>query len=183
MSTADADARIADVWQRLGAAVGDRASPFRTPVVATSGRADAQVMVLRAINSARATLTFFSDVRADKMAAVAADPQVAIVAYDPAALLQVRLVGTATVASSGPVVEAHWAAVPPSARRAYSTALPPGTSLPNANFALAGDGRAGFAVLTVAIDAIDRLDLAGPDHVRVGSRRVAGRWHSGWRVP
>lgn len=174
---------LARAWRLLRAAVDDRHAPFRTPVVATvrgDGAADGRVMVLRAVDPAAATLTFFTDVRAAKAHEVAAP--LAVVAYDPAVRLQLRLRGIARVATGGAVVEAAWAGVPAAARRAYRTCVAPGTPVPTAAAELAGDsGRANFAVLTVAVAELEWLGLAG-DHRRAVHRAADG-WRGTWLVP
>ncbi len=139
-------------------------------------------MVLRAVDPLAATLTFFADARSAKVAAIAADPRVAVVAWDPAALLQLRLRGAATIATAGPAVARYWRTVPPAAQRAYRTVAAPGTPLAQPPAALADDVAA-FAVLTVAVEAMDLLDLATDGHIRVAAYRSDGRWQAGWSVP
>ena len=173
------------VWAMLAAAVDDPSSSLRTPVVATvhDGAADGRVMVVRAVDRDRATLTFFTDSRAAKVAAVTAAPQVAVIAYDPGARLQFRLCGVAEIAVAGAAVESAWATVPGHARRAYRTLAAPGTPSPGPTATLVeDDGRASFAVLTVTVDSIDWLDLASPGHRRAAYDRASG-WRGEWVVP
>lgn len=169
----------------LAAAVDDPLSSLRTPVVATvrGGAADGRVMVIRAVDRDRATLTFFTDSRAAKVAAVMATPQVAVIAYDPRTRLQFRLVGVAKITAAGAAVESAWAAVPPHARRAYRTLAAPGTPSTDPTATLGeNDGRATFALLTVTVDSIDWLDLATPGHRRAAYDR-ASAWRGAWVVP
>ena len=172
------------VWAMLAAAPGDPAAPLRTPVVATAagGVADGRVMVLRTVDRATAVVTFFTDTRAAKVAAIAAAPAVAVVGYDPATRVQLRLRGTASLVAGG-AADSAWAAVPPPARRAYRTVAAPGTAIATRAADLRDDdGRATFAVLTVAVTAIDRLDLTAP-HRRAAWQRVGDAWPGTWRVP
>jgi pyridoxine/pyridoxamine 5'-phosphate oxidase len=173
------------VWRGLAAAVADRASPWRTPVLASAGDAgaDARVVVLRAVDRDSARLTFFTDVRAAKVAAVAGQPRVAVAAWDPAVQRQLRLRGTAAVATAGASVDAAWAQVPLAARRAYRTLAAPGTPIPASGFAEGGDGHANFAVLTVVLDHVEWLDLAGPAHRRAAFACRDGGWTGSWLVP
>jgi len=126
-------------------------------------------MVLRGVDVAAATLTFFTDARAAKVAALTVDPRIAVVAYDPIAQVQVRLTGTAAIATEGRAVAASWREVPPAGRRSYTALPPPGTQLAGAR--LGQGARPAFAVLTVMVEMIDRLDLAGTEHVRIVARR------------
>ncbi len=176
------------VWRRLAAAVADRASPLRTPVVATVADrgADGQIMVLRDVDRSASTLTFFTDVRAAKVTAIAAVPDVAILAYDPGERLQLRLRGVASILSRGDAADAAWSAIGDEGRRSYRTVAPPGTPAESSDAAAqlgAGDGRANFALLTVTVDAVEWLDLAGPVHRRARYHREAGDWHATWCVP
>ena len=174
-------------WTLLAAAVADRASPLRTPVVATAagGEADGRVMVLRAVDRPAATLTFFTDRRAAKVAAVAAAPRVAIVAWDSGAHLQLRLRGTATLVAAGPAVDAAWAGVPSLSRRQYRTLAAPGTVADSSDAAaeIGPDARANFALLIVTVSLLESLDLAGAIHRRAHYERVGADWVAGWRVP
>jgi pyridoxine/pyridoxamine 5'-phosphate oxidase len=183
----DLAAGLDRVWQRLAAAVADRSSPWRTPVVATAGAdgPDGRVMVLRGVDRTTAALTFFTDRRAAKAAAIAAAPAVVVVGYDPAERLQLRLRGRATIDSTGPAADAAWAALSPDARNAYRTAASPGSSAASSPVAarLDGDGRATFARLIVTVAGIDVLDLAGPVHRRARYRRAVAGWTATWCVP
>ncbi len=192
MSTADVsptvDPLVAGfdrVWAMLAVAVDDSSAAFRTPVVATvrNGAADGRVMVLRAVDRDRTTLTFFTDSRAAKVAVVTAAPSVAVVAYDPVTRLQLRLCGIAQVATLGLEVDSAWATVPPGARRAYRTSGAPGTPSPDSTATLVeSDGRAAFSVLTVVVDSIEWLDLATPGHRRAAYQRGSD-WRGSWLVP
>lgn len=175
-------------WAALAAAVVDRDAPLRLPVVATAGAGgpDARVMVLRAVDRAAAEIVFFTDRRAAKVAAITADARVAVVGYDATARLQLRLTGRAAIVG-GAAADGHWAAIAAPGRRAYQTAAAPGSpidapaagrpvdSLPDA-------GRADFALLVVAVDRFEWLDLGGADHRRAVHDRSDG-WIGGWRVP
>lgn len=174
-------------WAVLAAAVATRDAPLRTPVVATAGDggADGRVMVLRGVDRPAATLTFFTDVRAAKVAAVALAPDVAVVGYDAGERLQLRLRGTAAIATTGAAVVAAWTALSPDARDAYRTAAAPGSPADSSAAAarLAGDGRATFALLVVSLAEIEWLDLAGPVHRRARYRLVGTEWDAMWCVP
>lgn len=183
----DLAAGLDRVWARLAAAVDDRGSPLRTPVVATAGRdgADGRVMVVRGVDRTAAILTFYTDVRAAKVAAIGAMSGVAVVGYDPREHFQLRLRGTATIASTGAAVDGIWSALSPTARRAYRTVAAPGAIARSSDEAaqLDGDGRATFALLVVTVAQVEWLDLAGPVHRRARHRRTAAGWDASWCVP
>ena len=176
---------LARVWAGFAAAVADRASPLRLPVVATvaADGAAARTMVLRAVDAASATLTFFTDARAVKVGDLV--HRVAVVAYDADARWQIRLTGEGAVVTAGAAADAYWSALPPASRVAYATVAAPGTPLarPEAVHLPADEVRANFAVLIVTVDRLDTLDLAIAGHRRVRHDRRAGCWVSTWLVP
>lgn len=175
-------------WALLAAAPGDPPSGLRLPVVATvhDGGPDARVMVVRAVDRAAHCLTLYSDVRAAKIAVLAAAPRVAVTGYDTATRFQLRLHGTAAIATAGAEVDMAWAALTPSGRSAYQSIEPPGTPVPHPlgpPAAPPDDGRAAFAVVTIVLDRFEWLDLAVPGHRRALHVRDGGEWKGRWLVP
>lgn len=185
-------------WALLAAGAGDRRHAMHTPVVASvdaDGLPQARVMVLRAADAAAATLRFHTDARSPKVAELAGRP-VSVLAYDPAAAVQLRLSGMAAVLSDDPIADAAWAASTPFARRCYLAEAAPGTPVRQATSGLpaAVEGRKpdeaellparpNFAVLIVTVTAIDWLHLAHDGHRRAWLTRHAGGWAGEWRVP
>lgn len=178
------------LWGLLHAAVGDFTAPLRTPVVVGLNAAapDGRVMVLRGADRDSAQLIFHTDVRSPKVVALAADARVAIIGYDAARLIQLRLHGRTRLETRGPAAEAAWRAMKTKERRNFSTVLPPGAILD-----AAGDGQPGvpdeavarchFARLIVEVGDIDWISLAPSGHRR--ARFVASKlgWTGNWRVP
>lgn len=143
-------------------------------------------MVLRGVDRGRGRLTFYTDGRAGKVAAIAACPGAAVVAWDAADRLQVRLHGAAAVVAAGAAVDAAWTTIPPAARCAYRTLAPPGTSTASAAVAATlgdSDGRATFALVTIDVETIEWLELASPGHRRARYRRAGDGWQGDWLVP
>jgi len=181
---------FAAAWHLLAASVDDLAAPLRTPVVI--GHADAapdgRVMVLRACHPVAAQLIFHTDLRSPKALCLQRDSRVAVVGYDAARSVQLRLHGQARFETDGDAVEAAWDATLPTARRNYATTLPPGARL-----ASAGNGqpesvdtaaaRANFARLIVDVARVDWLDLATNGHRRAVFEAAADGWTGAWRVP
>ncbi|KAB7643618.1 pyridoxamine 5'-phosphate oxidase family protein [Polymorphobacter fuscus] len=192
---------LADVldaaWRLLSDGAGDRRSPVHTPVVTSiggDGAPDARVMVLRAADRATATLRFHTDARSPKCAALDG-ARVGVLAYDPAAAVQLRLAGTARVVTTGAEVDAIWATSTPFARRCYLAEAAPGTPLPAPGSGLPAwvegrkpdeaellPARPNFALLLVTVTAIDRLHLAQAGHRRARFAAKDG-WAGAWVVP
>lgn len=179
----------ADVAAQLLAGARDRRSALHTPAVATAN-ADVRIMVLRAFDPESWTLRFHTDARSPKLAALAAEPEVGVLFYDPAAKLQLRCRGQGRAEAEGPIADAAWNSAGEYARRCYLAEAPPGSvlaspgsGLPQAfegvrpNAAQLAPARPNFAVLLVALRVVDWLYLAHDGHRRaqfdVGG---AGQW-------
>lgn len=170
----------------------DRRHPFHTPQVATVGEDGApsvRTVVLRGVEPAARRLRFHTDRRSRKARELAAEPRLAIHAYHPAARIQLRLWGTATLHRDDAVAEAAWAATRPFSRACYRLAAAPGSPAddPQAALAVSGDGpeagREAFLAVTVSVARMEFLHLAASGH-----RRALYDWSSGalearWLVP
>ena len=178
-----------DIIRRLSEGASDRRSAMHAPVVATAD-ADARVMVLRAFEEESWTLRFHTDARAPKIAVIADDPRIGVLAYDREAKLQLRLRGTARIETRGPQVDAAWEESTNFARRCYLGAAPgdpsrqPTSGLPPAFEGVEPDeaellpARANFALLLVQIEEADWFSLAHTGHRRALFRGNEGRWIS-----
>jgi 3-hydroxyisobutyrate dehydrogenase len=192
------DEVLADCRNRLIRAARDRKSPMHTPVIVT-GDVDARVMVLRGFDAAAWTLRLHTDARAPKAKVIAADPRLAVLAYDKAAKIQIRARGWGEVLTQGPVVDEAWAASTAFARRCYLGEGPgaasdtPTSGLPAAFEGVEPDeaqlvpARENFAVLRIALTSLDWLYLAHTGHVRAQFARRRGdaaeAWSGGWVSP
>ncbi len=184
----DLDDVLADAWRRLSRGVADRRSPCRTPALASvglDGRPQVRTVVLRAFDPARRVVTVHSDRRAAKIAALVAQPAVALHVWDAGAHIQLRLDGMAAV-FTGPPARAAWDRLHAGSRAAYTVAAQPGTMVadPDAlEHVSEADGFAQFAVIEITLSAVEWLYLAGD-----GQRRARFAWSGaeqirGWLVP
>ena len=171
----------ADTFRRLARGVADRRSPFRTPAFVTAS--GARTVVLRSWDGPSRTLTIHSDVRAAKVAEVAAQPAVAMHVWDAGANIQLRLWGDARRLPE-PEAGAAWARLHPGSRASYRAALVPGTPVPDPAALPVLDeaaAQANFAVLAVTLRSMEWLHLAADGH-----RRARFGWEpecSEWLVP
>lgn len=188
---------LLDVAERLGQAARSRKGAMHTPVVGTAD-GDLRIMVLRACDADLAQLRFHTDARSPKVAALRAQPECALLAYDPAEKIQIRARGLARVELSGPVADAAWAAATTFARRCYLTTAAPGaiTDAPVSGLPEHIEGtnpaeeqllpaRENFAVVLLTVLELDWLYLAHNGHRRAKfSRGDAGQpWQGTWVVP
>lgn len=185
----------ADLVQRLTTAASDRRSTMHVPAVVTSD-VDARGMVLREFSSDNWFLRFHTDMRAPKVAAIKADPRMAVLFYDKAAKIQIRVRGTGRVLRDDPMTQAAWGKGTNFARRCYLGEGPgvvserPTSGLPDEfeghepSDEQLVPARANFAVLLVELDELDWLYLAHTGHVRAQfSRTDSGDWQGRWVSP
>lgn len=191
------DQVVPDALTRLRAAVADRRHAMRTPVLVTAD-AEARLMTLRGCDEDLATLRFHSDVRCPKVATIRADSRVSVLAYDPAARVQLRLKGTAHVLGQGAQADAAWAATALMGRRCYMAEAGPGTPLPEPGAALpdavrqrrptlaeSEAGRMAFAIVLVRVDSLDWLHLnaSGGQRALLHRRAPGEPWQGSWIAP
>lgn len=183
-----------DLTQRLVRAARDRRSPMHVPAVVTSD-VDARGMVLREFNSAAWTLRFHTDTRSPKVAAIEADPRMAVLFYDKGAKVQIRVRGTGAILRNDEITEAAWANGSNFARRCY-LGDGPGALSDAPTSGLPGDlegvepsdeqllpARDNFAVLLVELNELDWLYLAHTGHVRAQFKRDGSGWSGHWVSP
>lgn len=189
---------FAQAWELLSEGAANRRHAMHTPVVAgvtADGRPDQRVMVLREADAAGAMLRFHTDARAPKVTQLDGKA-VHILAYDPAAAIQLRIEGSARIESEGARVDGVWAGATRFARRCYLAEAAPGTvqEVPGSGLPSAVEGRqpeeaelvparANFALLLVSVSAIDWLHLANSGHRRCRFEKDGTGWSARWLQP
>ena len=166
-------------WEALAAGVADGGHPMRIVSLATLGPEGPEVrsMGLRLADAERAVVEVHTDLATPKVAQIAADPRVALLAWHPGRQVQVRLSGRASV-RAGTEVEPLWQAIPPEGRVNYGTRPDPGLPIPEALAYEKPPVRERFAVLSLRVEAVDIVDLEGR-HRRARYVRAdgfAGTW-------
>ncbi|WP_144299927.1 pyridoxamine 5'-phosphate oxidase family protein [Elioraea rosea] len=183
---------LAEGWAQLVRGAADRRHPCHTITVATAGLDGApqlRTVVLRAAEPSARRMRFHTDARSRKVAELEADPRIAVHAYNPAAKIQIRLWGRATVHREDEVAATAWARTRPFSRVCYRLAQGPGTKVPDPSTALAeaGEGpeagREAFVAVTVAIARLEFLFLASAGHRRALYDWATGGQEASWLVP
>jgi pyridoxine/pyridoxamine 5'-phosphate oxidase len=183
------DDTFAEAWRLFGRGVVDRRSPFHSPMIATiglDGRPRSRVVILRGAERSAAILRFHTDRRSGKVAELAANPSIALTAYDAGAKVQVRVEGRAVVHTEGSVADAAWAASRSFSRVCYSVSPAPGDVIDEGGaFTLAQEeaeiaaGRANFSAVQIHVETLEWLYLAHAGHRRAlfaARDGWAGRW-------
>lgn len=181
----DLDGSLAEGWGLLVRGAVDRRSPMHTVAVATvdaEGLPSVRTVVLRAADPSRWRIRFHTDARSRKVAELARRPTVAVLAYHPAAKIQLRLTGRVRVLA-GRDAAPIWAQVTPHGRQCYRVAKAPGEPIasPAEGALLDADGQDRFRAVEVDVDSIEWLYLAAAGHRRARFRRdpdghIAGEW-------
>lgn len=183
---------LAEAWRLLADGVGNAASAFHQPVLATTaadGHADARVVVLRGVDAATRELRFHSDVRAGKVHQLARDARATVVAYDAASKVQIRLRGEIAMHHGDAVAKAAWDATRLYSRHCYRIAQPSGGVLAqpqDADFQPDADAECGaehFCVLRFTAHRLEWLYLAAAGHRRARFDWQAQDAQGQWLVP
>jgi pyridoxamine 5'-phosphate oxidase len=179
----------------LARAVADRRAPMHTPSVATlglDGRPRARVVVLRAFDAAARILRFHTDRRSEKFHELTTDPRIAILFYDAALKVQIRLEGHATLHHDDAVAEQAWQQSQSMSRHCYATTPDPGSVIVEAGAfqipkgrILSDDGKPNFVAVATEFNRLEWLWLGSDGH-----RRARFEWRAGeyepqaeWLVP
>lgn len=184
------DATLASIlstaWALLERGAADATEGAHWPVLATVDARDperpvpdARVVVLRRVDAARREIEVHSDLRAHKLAQLAASPRACVAIHDGARELQLRLWADATVHAGDAVARRAWDALGRASRRAYLAPRTPGEPLaePDANLpeafvhrlpeaAESEPGFANFAAIVLRVASLEWLRLGRTGHQR-----------------
>jgi hypothetical protein len=183
-----ADALAEAMWM-LARGVADRRAALHTPTLATraAGGAPAlRTVVLRGFDPAERLLRFHTDRRSAKAGEIAADPRVALHGYDPAAQVQLRIAGVASLHLDDAVADAAWAGSRTMSRMCYAAPDAPGRPVPAPPPAPTDPegGRENFCAVLLRVDTLDWLLLAAAGHRRAHFAWDAqGALTAGWVAP
>ena len=174
------------IMARLHQAYGTISDPWRLPVLATLGPEgpDARVVVLRDVLKEGRELVAFSDRRAPKIAQIHQHSRIALVFYDGAGPVQLRIHGQAGVQEASDME--RWAGLSDAQRQNYRSLATPGTPVDSPSEGWSTTNRSGleeFAVVRIKVETLDWLWLARAGHRRAQFTWEAGGWSGRWVVP
>jgi hypothetical protein len=185
------DEILNDAFGLLAAAIKDRAAPFRTVALATvaaEGAPDVRTVVLRSFDAGARRLSVHTDARSTKVAQIQAHPAVALLAWDPARRLQLRLRGQASLRAGDAMTRDAWEGLPGATRHLYRLRQAPGTTLtdPSPNQydeAPEAFGFARFLVVEIAFDRLEALHLTHLGQIRARFDFAGAAVDAAWLVP
>jgi pyridoxamine 5'-phosphate oxidase len=181
------DATLKEAWLLLVRGAADRRAAFHTPQVASiglDGTPKVRTVVLRHTDSAARTLRFHTDLRTAKVAEVAQNPHVQVLAYDPGYKIQLRISGTAKIHRDDGYAQSAWQRSQPQSQLCYRQDAAPGQAGGDPAVLLspgAHDGQQNFAAVEISVCEIEWLYLAGKGHRRArftwdGNGALAATW-------
>ncbi len=179
-SLADLDQTM---WQHLTAAPAEKENGFNTFIFATvtidSGLPDARTVVLRQADEGLKTLWFHTDVRAQKVAQLQAQPNAVLLFWDAKKRVQLRCRVSTTIHTNDAVANEHWAKTGEGSRKMYLSEHEPGSEQPNPypgfpvqlgenlpTRAESEAGRPNFAVVACNVLTMDYLHLSRAGQTR-----------------
>jgi pyridoxamine 5'-phosphate oxidase len=187
-------------WRALEAGAEGADHSFHVMVLATSGlngRARARSVILRGVSQEERQVVFYSDARSPKIAELERDPRAALLFYNPAEGVQLRLEGFAGLLLDEEEEERAWRSASRYSRRVYLQSAPPGERAEAPTSGLPQEmgygepseeallpARENFRVLRFQLFKLDWLKLS-----RDGQRRALwswdeeGRLESAWLMP
>ncbi|MEM5326378.1 pyridoxamine 5'-phosphate oxidase family protein [Paraburkholderia sp. JHI2823] len=183
------------LWQCLAAATREGPQPFKAMQVATiglDGAPDVRTVLLRSVCEAQNLLTFHTDLRSPKVAALSREPRIALVAVDTDRNLQIRVHGEARIIRDGPARVDAWHSSDDRSLVAYRTLLAPGSPMSQPCDAFGTqpgipgpeEGLKHFCVVEVQAACLEWLDLSAGDRPeRARFVRAGETWVSGWIAP
>lgn len=177
-----------ELWKNLVRATVDKKHPWRVVGFSTAGPKGPQVrsVILRAVNTSKDQLVFYTDRRSQKMADIAHDSRVALLFWNPRSNTQLRVCGIAAAETSELIVNGFWDRTPEYARKDYATLSAPGEVLLDGNPVYDFDtARANFVVLNVQATSIEflQLDRAGHMRFRLQPNSKGNYWSAANLVP
>ena len=172
-------------WQTLERASHEMEHEWRHLVLATTAgegaatHGDARLVVLREVDAAAQTLTFFTDSRSPKVAQLRRQPLATMLAWSALLGWQLRLRCVLDIQTDGLAVSSRWARLKmmPGAYD-YLSPLAPGVALdsPWSPLAPVRAERASFAVVTAKVEVIDWLELHADGHRRAVFNDLGESW-------
>lgn len=147
-----------------------------------------RTVVLRGCDPSRRLLRVHTDWRAGKVAEIAADSRISILAYDLGQKIQVRLQCKASIHREGPLWERAWAETRPFSRECYRVVDSSAAELAAPEEAVfdaaqTNDGADNFCVLLAEAHSLEWLYLAAKGHRRARFIWDGKQWAGSWLVP
>jgi pyridoxamine 5'-phosphate oxidase len=182
-------------WAMLKEATINRRKPCHLMNVATiglDGRPKVRTVVLRDADVAGLTIRFHTDARSQKVAELAANPNIEAHFYDQPANIQIRLSGMALVeATDQPTARQAWGEAKAMSKVCYRLDAGPGSALEAGDgygylkheAGEADPGEAQFRTVTIKVERMDMVVLKIEANRRAVFEMSGGEIEGRWVVP
>lgn len=147
-------------------------------------------VILRSYDFASRKLSFHTDIRSSKAAAIESNPLVSFLAYDKDLSLQVRFNASAKIHHMNDRTQDKWNAMLDMSKRCYMSEFGPGRQLPHSSHHMIGSDTAGqekayenFAIIECQFNAMDVLFLSHKAHLRCAYKFEHEKVISTWLAP
>lgn len=175
------------VFDEISQAAEDHNHPFRFMSLATVHQQTPEIryVVLRATNDS-GHLYFFTDYRTEKIDHMQASSEVALLLYHPEKRVQVRMQGTVLIHRDNELTEKYWPMVEGEAKKAYNSAIKPGTFISDPQEAHSWPQEYSstyFTVVEFVPSQLDVLQLNRLSHIRAKFSQNELGWSMNWVAP
>ncbi len=173
------------VFDLLTRAGNDTRSAMHFVTMATINKSvpNLRTVVLRKYDEAKQSAFIYTDNRSSKVAELAKNEYISILAYDKDHKIQIKLLGIADVHNENELANEHWNNLK-GGKEAYNTTKPPGTevkTLAIAHIYETDFEQTHFAVIQVKVHVIEVLQLHAIEHIRASFNLKENQ--SSWLVP
>lgn len=177
---------LAQTWQMLTEAVRNPSAPARNFAFATcnaSSQPEVRTVVLRGVNEATGTVSFFTDKASTKVSTLEHNPKSELMCWDPNRAVQLRLSSKSVILHHKDAVSAQkWKdEVPERCRVSYGKAPDTGAFITAPFDYQLTPSEEYFVVVDCVVDVIEHLSLRA-EHFRIQFHRENG-WEGQWVSP
>lgn len=169
-------------WATMGGAAGHAAKGLATlATLGLDGGPRSRMIVIRAAEPDRATVTLYTDATSTKILELRQDPRAALHFWAAGPRLQIRLNGAAKV-TTGAALRPVWDRMPPQSLGNYGVTPPPGTAITAADAYDRQPRFDQFAQITLTAQEVDIVQLSSDFHRRAAYQR-SNTWRGSWCAP
>lgn len=180
-----------EAWEELqaGSISGNPFNFLQLATVSARGRPEVRTIVLRQADRAEPALYFVTDVRSPKIEDISGERKVALVGYDPASRVQIRVTGTAATVSDRDQLVLQWNRLSEKTRNSFNAPIAPGARLRSDGGTppdVEQDEMSAFkrfCLVRIELATLERLDISQIEHVRFCFVRSDKGWLGGRRAP
>ena len=194
----DLDKVYLKIWDMLNKGLQNRNSSFHLPVFISSydKKQDGRIVVLRGVDRNEKKIWFHSDIRSNKIKILKKNPNAALLFYDKAEKIQLRLACNTKINYQNTVTKKSWKKTAHMSRQCYLGDSAPGTNcseptsglsdkVDNSKYTIEESeiGYKNFCVIEGFVKSIEWLYLAAKGHRRAFFSLKNNSLEKKWLIP